>query len=156
MLPKCRSAGRPWADDRRVLEGILWVLKTGARWRDLPSCYPSASTYCRRLRLWEEDEVWLDIWRAFLRQLDAQGGCNGRNVLRTAVLLRPKKGATPSAKPSAARARSGWWWSTVRVFLWVAHSTAPTRRNQPWWKARWQPSKCRVNMVGVRVRNLST
>ena len=36
LLPKRRSAGRPWADDRRVLEGILRVLKTSARWRDLP------------------------------------------------------------------------------------------------------------------------
>ena len=31
LLPKVRSRGRPWADNRQVLEGILWVLKTGAR-----------------------------------------------------------------------------------------------------------------------------
>jgi transposase len=44
LLPKLRSRGRPWADPRRVVEGILWVLKAGARWRDLPKEYPSAST----------------------------------------------------------------------------------------------------------------
>ena len=31
LLPQPTGRGRPWADNRRVLEGILWVLKTGAR-----------------------------------------------------------------------------------------------------------------------------
>jgi transposase len=33
--------GRPWKDKRQVLEGILWIVKTGARWRDLPGDYPA-------------------------------------------------------------------------------------------------------------------
>ena len=32
--------GRPWRDSREVLNGILWVLRTGAPWRDLPGRYP--------------------------------------------------------------------------------------------------------------------
>ncbi len=31
--------GRPWGDRRRVLEGVLWILRTGARWQDLPPRY---------------------------------------------------------------------------------------------------------------------
>ncbi|MBI1292812.1 transposase, partial [bacterium] len=40
--PKRRQdgRGRPWRGNRECLEGILWVLKTGARWRDLPRDYP--------------------------------------------------------------------------------------------------------------------
>lgn len=34
------KGGRPRADDRLVFEGILWILKTGARWKDLPDRYP--------------------------------------------------------------------------------------------------------------------
>src|ERR1700741_3888027 len=59
LLPKRRSQGRPWANDRLVLEGILWVLRTGARWKDLPDPYPSPATCWRRLRLWEEEGIWL-------------------------------------------------------------------------------------------------
>ena len=53
LLPKAkpsRKGGRPAIDNRQVLEGILWVLRTGARWQDLPDRYPSASTCWRRLK----------------------------------------------------------------------------------------------------------
>ncbi len=42
-LPEHPKGGRPWCDDRRVLEGILWILRTGARWRDLPPPERAAS-----------------------------------------------------------------------------------------------------------------
>jgi transposase len=95
LLPKARRGGRgrPRADERQVLEGILWVLRSGARWRDLPREYPSASTCWRRLGQWEERDVWLRIWRALLGQLDAQGSSTGARYLWTAALQRPKKGA---------------------------------------------------------------
>src|SRR5438093_6080768 len=35
-MPRGGKGGRPWVDHREVIDGILWVLKTGARWRDLP------------------------------------------------------------------------------------------------------------------------
>lgn len=66
--------GRPWVDNRRCLEGILWVLKTGAQWEALPAEYPSDSTCWRRLKLWEEQGVWVRIWRTFLGELD-DGSC---------------------------------------------------------------------------------
>ena len=41
-----------------------------------------------------------------------------------------KKGASASAKPSASKARSGWWWFTARVFLWESNWAAPARRSK--------------------------
>jgi transposase len=38
MLPN-KARGVPRVDDRRVLNGICWVLRSGAPWRDLPDCY---------------------------------------------------------------------------------------------------------------------
>jgi transposase len=64
--PKHRQGGRPHANDRKVLEGIFWILGSGARWCDLPEEFPSPATCWRRLRDWGEQEVWVEIWRAFL------------------------------------------------------------------------------------------
>ena len=49
--------------NRPVFEGILWVLRSGARWQDLPVRYPSPSTCWRRLRAWEAQGIWLKAWR---------------------------------------------------------------------------------------------
>jgi transposase len=125
-LPRSERGGRPWADHRRVLEGILWVLKTGARWRDLPAEYPSPSTCWRRLRHWEEEDVWLSVWRAFLAELDDQGQLDWEETFADATFVPAKKGAPPSGKLRGGRAQSFWWWSTARVFLWEA--TLPRRR----------------------------
>jgi transposase len=127
LLPKERSRGRPWADNRRVLEGILWVLRTGARWRDLPKEYPSASTCWRRLRQWEEQDVWLKIWRQFLSELDQQGRLDWSESFLDGSFAPAKKGAPASARPSGAKARSGWWWSTAKVFLWEVNWSRPRR-----------------------------
>ena len=52
--PKTRpdGRGRPWRDPRDVLNGILWVLRTGAPWKDLPDRYPPYQTCHRRFQLW--------------------------------------------------------------------------------------------------------
>jgi len=128
LLPQSSGRGRPWADNRRVLEGILWVLKTGARWRDLPPEYPSPSTCWRRLQLWEEQDVWLDVWRQFLAELDARGQLDWSESFVDGSFAPAKKGARVSAKPSGARARSGWWWSTAKVFLWESSWSRPRLR----------------------------
>ncbi len=47
LLPRPRSrrrGGRPRASDRKVLEGILWILRSGVRWQDLPEEFPSPAT----------------------------------------------------------------------------------------------------------------
>jgi len=128
LLPKLSSKGRPWADNRAVLEGILWVLKTGARWRDVPDGLPSGATCWRRLRKWEEDGTWERVWRAFLGELDRRGWLDWEESFADVTFAPAKKGATQSARPNAARARSAWWWSTARVFLSEQPFTPPRRR----------------------------
>lgn len=71
-LPKHNRMGRPRADDRRTLEGILWVLRTGAPWAAMPEKYGSYVTCWRRLKAWEEQGVWHRIWQCVLSSLDAQ------------------------------------------------------------------------------------
>ena len=72
-LPQPKAStrgGRPRVDERRCFEGILWILWTGAQWREFPRRYGSPSTCWRRLKHWEETGVLLQLWRAFLAQLN--------------------------------------------------------------------------------------
>ena len=128
---RSRKGGRPRINHRDVVDGILWVLKTGARWRDVPAAYPSGATCWRRLRQWDEDGTWLAIWRAFLGQLDARGRLRWETTFIDGSFTSAKKGAPTSAKPSGARVRSAWWWSTARVFLWEYMSPRPARAKSP-------------------------
>ena len=120
LLPRYRPSakgGRPRADDRRCLEGILWVLRTGARWRDLPDRYPSPVTCWRRLGEWQRQEVWLTIWRAFLSELDARRKLDWSEAFLDASFAPAKKGAPASASHARVRGQSSWYWSTARAFL---------------------------------------
>ena len=130
LIPKAGprpKGGRPRADDRMVFEGILWILKTGARWKDLPDRYPHPSTCWRRLRQWYEDDVLKDMWQAFLSELDHDGILEWDEVFVDASFFPAKKGARESARPSGERERSAWYWSMARVFLLEAIPTLPRR-----------------------------
>jgi transposase len=70
---KFEKGGRPRANDRRTLNGILWVLRTGAQWNEMPGRYGSYVTAWRRLKSWEENETWDQIWKELLRMLDEEG-----------------------------------------------------------------------------------
>src|SRR6476620_9641986 len=72
LLPHPKPMGRPRADDRRTLDAILFVLRSGCRWEDLPPELGSSTTAWRRLKGWEEQGVWENIWRAVLASLEAQ------------------------------------------------------------------------------------
>ena len=130
LLPARRvgRVGRPCADNREVLEGILWILRTGARWKDLPRRYPSPSTCWRRLRLWEEQGIWLKVWRKFLADLDEAHLLDWEEAFIDGSFAPAKKGASASARPRRAKERSGWWWSTAKVFLWEAPLPRHPRR----------------------------
>lgn len=121
--PKRPRGGRPRAHDRKVLEGILWILRSGARWQDLPEEFPSPSTRWRRLRDWEEQEIWLEIWRAFLAELNeyqrgAIGIGSGLRAALSQVQLRQRRAvlcANRGEEISAAPARH-----SEPVFQWCS------------------------------------
>ena len=135
-LPKGKKGGRPWADNRRCLEGILWILKTGASWHDLPEEYPSPSTCWRRMYAWAEAGLWEEIWQEILGELDAKGRLEWEEAFADGSFASAKKGAPEWEKPSGARARSGWLWSTVRGYLWASGLYLRPRRRSRCSKRR--------------------
>jgi transposase len=58
LLPPNRRSGGQWADHRRTINGILWRLRTGAPWRDLPERYGPWQTCYERFRRWQQDGTW--------------------------------------------------------------------------------------------------
>ena len=93
-LPAPKRRGRPRADDRRTINGVLYVLRTGCRWQDLPGEYGSSVTCWRRLNQWQEQGVWEDIWRTLLGTLDAQGRLEWERAHLDASFAPAKKGET--------------------------------------------------------------
>ncbi|MFI9787156.1 IS5 family transposase [Kitasatospora sp. NPDC051984] len=73
LLPQRDGAGRPWRDHRQVVNGVLWRLRTGAPWRDLPERYGPWQTVYRRFAQWEEDGTWATLLREVQVRNDAVG-----------------------------------------------------------------------------------
>ena len=92
LMPPPKTTGRPRADDRRTLNGILFVLKSGCRWGDLPSRYGSATTCWRRLKTWEEDGTWSRIWETLLGTLDERGKLSWARAFLDGSFVPAKKG----------------------------------------------------------------
>ena len=101
--PPSPKGGRPRADDRDCLEGLLWLLRTGARWQDIPVDLPSPSTCWRRLQEWASEGILQDIQALLLEQLDELGKVDFDELLADATFIRAKKGGSMSAKPRLVR-----------------------------------------------------
>lgn len=120
LLPKESpkpNGGRPRIDDRAVLTGILFVLKTGIPWEMLPKemgC-GSGMTCWRRLKEWHEAGVWERLHRALLDRLgEAERIDWSRASLDSAAVPAPggAKRRAPTQRIAANRARSAILWST--------------------------------------------
>lgn len=55
LLPEVDGRGRPYEDHQKVVNGLFWILCTGAPWRDLPDRYGKWQTVYDRFRTWTED-----------------------------------------------------------------------------------------------------
>ena len=70
---KGSKGGHPAEDHRRIINGMLWIDRTGAPWRDLPECYGPWSTISTRFYRWTKIGLWDRILSALQEQADAKG-----------------------------------------------------------------------------------
>ena len=123
LLPKGRRGARR-VDDRRVISGIIHVLKSGCRWRDCPAIYGPCTTIYNRWNRWSRRGIWRRLFEA-LRQTSpeadfhaidstavkahrsAAGGKGGRTRRRSAARAADgRQKSTRSATGSGASSRS--------------------------------------------------
>ncbi len=100
--------GRPRVEPRPCLEGILWVLKSGARWQDLPERYPSPSTCWRRFQSWTRAGIFREAWSRLLECLDGMKQIHWEELAGDGSFSPAKKGAHASAWAGAARESRIW------------------------------------------------
>src|ERR1035437_324792 len=117
------NRGRPWQDTRAVLNGVLWVLGTGAQWRELPEKYPPYQTCHRRFQQWVRSGKLEGALR-----LREQGKLNLEEAFVDATFASAKKGGLPSAPPGAARGRRSSLSPLITVFLspYLSRALLPT------------------------------
>jgi transposase len=107
--------GRPWKDRRSVLNGILWVLRTGAPWADVPECYPSYQTCHRRFQQWVRSGVMRGILEALALDLKTRGALDVKEAFIDGSFAPAKKGALRSGRQNVARERRSRLWQTATV-----------------------------------------
>ena len=93
------KGGRPWADDRACLEGILFVLDTGLPWDRAPKeLGPSGVTCWRRLREWQAAGAWEALRRTLLGSLGRSGGLDWSRASLDSTSVPAKRGAPRSGR----------------------------------------------------------
>jgi transposase len=75
LLPPQKAwTGQPAADHRRVVNGILWLHRTGAPWRDIPAKrYGNHRTISSRFYRWRQAGIWQKIWESLMQQAELEG-----------------------------------------------------------------------------------
>jgi len=103
--PKRRKdgRGRPWKPRRSGLDGILWVLRTGAPWADLPERYPSYQTCHRRFQQWVRSGVMRGVLEALALALKIRGALDVEEAFIDGSFAPAKKGAPRLGRQNAAR-----------------------------------------------------
>ncbi len=118
LLPPQRPrTGRPAQDHRTILNGILWIWRTGSPWRSLPERYGSWKTVSSRFYRWEKAGVWNRILSALQQKADAKGRLDWSLHFVDSTVVR--------AHQHAAGAKGG----TLQTRHWVAAGVAIAQRS---------------------------
>lgn len=94
-LPPQPIVGRKRADDRKTINGILYVLITGCCWHDIPRRYGAYQTAWRRLNRWSKDGIWNRIFALVQKRAYSMGKLNLETMSIDSTLIDSKKVASP-------------------------------------------------------------
>jgi transposase len=98
LLPGNRRRGHPYKGHRLVIDGILWILHTGAPWRDLPGDYGPWSTVFGRFNRWRNSGFWDRLLTALHAQADEDGRINWDIFCIDGSVVRAHKAAAGAEK----------------------------------------------------------
>lgn len=108
LLPEPEQSikgGQHPAPNRACLEGLLWLLRSGARYKDVPKHFPSGSTCWRRLKWWYEQGALLNAWQKILGLLDKKSRLKWEEGFGDGTFSPAKKGAKPLGRRKKEKVR---------------------------------------------------
>jgi len=105
FLPAERSgkAGRPWKPHRQVINAILFVLRTGIPWQDLPAELGSFKTAYNRFRRWTKSGIWQRIFEALVDRLRKSGDIDFELWCVDGTVIRAHRVASGARKGKLSR-----------------------------------------------------
>lgn len=168
FIPKSITStarGRPPVDPGRVLNGILWIMRTGAPWADLPKRYGAYQTCHRYFQKWVEEWVLDNILKALAEDLRRRGKIDLSECFIDATFAGAKKGVQTLDLQSVGKGPRSWQFQTVMVFLspFVLPEPISTKENwlkghlitvssaqsqKDWWEIRHMMTTVSIEDVG--------
>lgn len=106
LLPRSGKGGQ-WRDHRTVINGIVWKLRTGAPWRDLPPRYGPWQTCYDRLVRWRQDGTWDRLLAHVQAKADAAGALDWEVSVDSTVVRAHQHAAGARRRPSQVDQKRG-------------------------------------------------
>jgi transposase len=111
-----QRTGRPRVPARDVLDGVLWILWTGAPWKAMPAEYPPYQTCHRRMQEWVRERVFMKVLKALAEDLRERGKIDLTEAFIDGTFAGAKRGALSSELLAVAPQQRSWQSLTVAVF----------------------------------------
>jgi transposase len=133
LPPHKPETGRPNHDHRHILNGIMWILRTGAPWQDLPERYGPSGTVSSRFYRWRKAGIWQRILEALQAEADRRGRVDWSLHFVDSTIVRAHQHAAgarkaggekggPATRRSAARVAASRPRSTFGPKVWASRS----------------------------------
>lgn len=122
LFPANGKRGGQWKDHRRMVNGILWVLGSGAPWRDMPERFGRWGTVYDRFRRWTREGLWDRILDRLQAQRHADGQIDWELFCIDGTVVRAHKAAAGARK-------KGGLWESRKTTPWAARGADSVRRS---------------------------
>lgn len=114
LLPRNGHRGGQWHDHRRIINGVLWRLRTGAPWRDLPARYGRWQTCYDRFVRWRRDGTWDRLFTRVQTRSDAVGNLDWVVSVDSTSVRAHQHAAGARHRPARADTKGGSLVTTTR------------------------------------------
>lgn len=128
--------GRPRVDNRRILDGVLWVLRTGAQWKYMPREYPPYQTCHRRFQEWVQRGVFDAVIEKLAMDMEYRGRIKLKDCFLDGSFASAKKGGFALDLRNVGKALKSWRFQMQALFQSPSMWSLLLRTKSPWLKQR--------------------